>query len=389
MPPAPQNSSSLPLRVLIVAGEVSGDMHASALMRAMREQHAGPIEFRGVGGDTMAAEGAQILFHTDRTAVVGIWDVLRHIGFFAHMMRVMVGELQTWKPDLVLTVDYPGFNMRFAKRAHARGFKTVHYICPKVWVWNKGRIPKMARDLDHLITIFPFETACFEGTGLRITFAGNPLVDRTRETFAEPEAPLPWRGKHRIALLPGSRVGEITRLLPDMLAAAAQLEKDFNGDCSFIIPTPTAAMRKLGETFAAQAPVRPANLVFIDGQARQTLRQAHAAVVASGTATLEACLMRCPTILVYRAPWLTIVLARLIIRDFKYLGLANIIANRTVMPELFQEDLSADAILVLLKRYLTDPAERAKVLADYEAVATALGSGDSATRAAKAVLATL
>jgi lipid-A-disaccharide synthase len=386
MSPAPQNSSSRPLRVLIVAGEVSGDMHASALMRAMRGQHAGPIEFRGVGGDTMAAEGAQILFHTDRTAVVGLWDVLRNIRFFTHMMRVMVRELETWKPDLVLTVDYPGFNMRFAKRAHARGFKTAHYICPKVWAWNQARIPKMARDLDHLITIFPFETACFEGTGLRVTFAGNPLVDRTRETFAEPETPLPWHGQHHIALLPGSRTREITGIFPDMLAAAVLLEKELAGDCSFLVPTATAAMRQLAEAVAAQSPCRPARLIFVDGQARQTLRQAHVAAVASGTATLEACLMRCPTALVYRSPGLNLALR---FAHIRYLGLANIIAGRTVMPELLQQHFTPAALAARLKRYLTDPAERAKVLADYEAVATALGSGDSAARAAKAVLATL
>ena len=156
------------LRILIVAGEVSGDMHAAALMRALRAQHSGPIVFRGIGGDAMRAEGAELLFHTDRTAIVGLWEVFRHFGFLLHMMRTMQRELDMWQPDLVLTVDYPGFNMRFARRAHSRGITTVHYICPKVWAWGPGRIPGMARDLDHLITIFPFETGCFAGTGLRI-----------------------------------------------------------------------------------------------------------------------------------------------------------------------------------------------------------------------------
>ena len=374
------------LRVLIVAGEVSGDMHAAALMRAMRVQHSAAIAFRGVGGDAMAAEGAELLFHTDRTAVMGLCDVLRHIGFFAHMMRVMTRELESWRPDLVLTVDYPGFNMRFAAAAHRRGFRTCHYICPKVWAWNRGRIPRMAQILDGLVTIFPFEAALFEGTGLRVTFAGHPLVDRAAASWAEPEPALPWRGRHRIALLPGSRVGEITRLLPDMLHAAALLEGELAGDCSFLIPAPTAAMRKLGEEVAARCARKPASFAFVGRQARQVMRQAQAAAVASGTATLEASLMRCPTVLIYRAPWLTYVLARMVVRGVKHLGLVNIIAGRTVMPELIQHDLSPAALAAALKTYLTNPAEREKVLAEYDAVNAALGGGGTAERAAAGVL---
>ena len=382
----PSATSPTPLRILIVAGEVSGDMHAAALMRALRAQHAGPIVFRGIGGDAMRAEGAELLFHTDQTAVVGVWEILRHFSFFAGMMRTMERELVTWQPDLVLTVDYPGFNMRFAKRAHRRGFTTVHYICPKVWAWNPGRIPKMARDLDHLVTIFPFETACFEGTGLRITFAGHPLVDTARATWAAPEGALPWRGKHRIALLPGSRAGEITLLLPDMLAAAALLEREL-GDCTFLVPTATAAMRRLSEDVAARCREKPANLTVVDGQAQQVLRQAHAAAVASGTATLEASLMRCPTVLIYRVPRIPARLLRWITRRARFLGLANIIAGRRVMPELLQEEVQPAAIAGHLRRYLTDPGARAQILSEMDAVNAALGEGRAAERAAQAVLA--
>jgi lipid-A-disaccharide synthase len=374
-----------PLRILLVAGEVSGDMHAAALMRALRAQHAGAIAFRGIGGDAMRAEGAELLFHTDRTAVVGIWEILRHFRFFARMMRTMERELDMWRPDLVLTVDYPGFNMRFAKRAHRRGFTTVHYICPKVWAWNPGRIPKMARDLDHLITIFPFETACFEGTGLRITFAGHPLVDSARATWAAPEAPLPWKGRYHVALLPGSRAGEIKLLLPDMLAAAAILEREL-GDCSFLIPTATAAMRRLCEEVATRCQEKPSVLTFVDGQAQQVLRQAHAAAVASGTATLEASLMRCPTVLVYRVPRIPARLLRWITRRARFLGLVNIIAGRKVMPELLQEEVTPMTLAALLRLYLTDPAARSQLLAEMDAVNATLGEGKAAERAARAVL---
>jgi lipid-A-disaccharide synthase len=377
--------SSDVLRILIVAGEVSGDMHAAALLRALQARHAGPIEFRGVGGDAMRAEGATLLFHTDQTAVVGLFDVLRHIGFFRRMMNAMVAELASWQPDLVLTVDYPGFNLRFARRAHDRGFPTVHYICPKVWAWNPGRIPKMARDLDRLIAIFPFEPALFAGTGLRVTFAGHPLVDSAAVTRAAPEAPLPWGSGRRVALLPGSRAGEITHLLPDMLAAAARLEREA-GPCSFLIPTPTAAMRRLGEETAGRCVRRPSSFAFLDGQAQEALRQAHAAAVASGTATLEAGLLRCPTVLVYRVPLIRAGLLRWITRRAGHLGLVNIIAGRTVMPELLQQELTPVRLAAELRRLLDDPAARQAMIEAMDAVNLRLGAGGAADRAAQAVL---
>lgn len=377
-----------PLRVLVVAGEVSGDQHAAALMRAMRAQHPGPLAFRGIGGDAMRAEGAEILFHTDQTAVVGLWEVLTHFRFILRMMRTMTRELETWKPDGVLTVDYPGFNIRFAERAHRRGFRTVQYICPKVWAWNPGRIPKMARVFDRLVTLFPFETACFAGTGLRVTFAGHPLVDSARATWQAPEAALPWTGGRRIALLPGSRKGEITQLLPDLLAAAARLDREL-GPCSFLIPSPTGAMRALGEAVAARCRETPASFAFIDGQAQQVLRQAEAAVVASGTATLEASLMRCPTVLVYHVPRVPARLLRWITRRAGFLGLVNIVAGRRIMTELLQEEATPEAIASELRRVLTDPAARAQLLAGMDAVNAALGSGGAPARAAAAVLESL
>ena len=379
------NRVSSPLRILIVAGEVSGDMHAATLMAALRRRHAGPIEFRGVGGDAMRAGGAELLFHTDQTAVVGLWDVACHIGFFRRMMAAVVRELATWRPDLVLTVDYPGFNMRFVARAHARGFATVHYICPKVWAWNPGRIPKMARDLDRLITIFPFEAALFEGTGLAVTFVGHPLVDSAAATRAAPEAPLPWGAGRRVGLLPGSRTGEITHLLPDLLAAAALLEKEI-GACSFLIPTPTAAMRRLAEQTAGRCAQKPASFAFLDGQAQQVLRQAHVAAVASGTATLEASLLRCPTVLVYRVPFISARVLRWITRRAGHLGLVNIVAGRTVMPELLQQELTPPRLATELRRLLEDAAARQAMLDAMDAVNATLGAAGAADRAAQAVL---
>ena len=200
---------------MICAGEVSGDMHAAALMRELRERLGRPAVFRGFGGDAMAAEGAELLYHTDRTAIMGITPVIRNIFFLLGMMRRMRREILAWRPDLLLTVDYPGMNLRLARFAHARGIRTVHYICPQVWAWHRGRIPKIARFLDQLLCILPFEPELFEGTRLKAVFAGHPLVDRVAETRAAAAAALPWGAGagQRVALLPGSRKSEITRIL--------------------------------------------------------------------------------------------------------------------------------------------------------------------------------
>ncbi|MDD5706353.1 MAG: lipid-A-disaccharide synthase [Kiritimatiellae bacterium] len=380
--------SSAPLRVLIVAGEASGDLHAAALMRELRARSPRPIVFRGIGGDGMRAEGLELLCHIDRTAVMGYWEVLRHLRFFARLMREMRLELASWRPDMLLTVDYPGFNLRLAAHAHVRGIRTVHYICPQVWAWHRGRVPHIAAILNQLIAIFPFEAACFEGTALSVFYAGHPLVDRARETLARPEAPLPWSAGRRIALLPGSRATEIVKLLPDMLSAAARLERKL-GACAFLVPAVSPAMRTLAEQVTAGCRERPTSVSFVDGQAREVLRQAEAAAVASGTATLEAALMHCPTVLVYRTAWPTYAIGRLAIRGVRHIGLANIVAGREVMPELIQRDLTPAALTERLERYLADPAARAAALADMDEVCRALGGGGAAGRAAGAILAGL
>jgi lipid-A-disaccharide synthase len=373
------------LKILICAGEASGDMHAAALIRALRVCLGRPAVFRGFGGDAMRAEGAELLYHTDQTAIMGITPVLMNLPFLLGMMRRMKREILDWRPDLVLTVDYPDMNLRLAAFARRRGFKTAHYICPQVWAWRRGRIPKIARMTDFLLCILPFEPALFKGTPLTALFTGHPLVDRAAETRAAPPPPPPWHGARRVALLPGSRASEITRILPRLLAAAALLENRLGGDCSFIIPAPTQRMRALGEAAAAAAPAKPRHLAFVDGNARHVMLQAHAAAVASGTATLEACLMRCPTVLVYTASRVTYWIARLLVKGVKHLGLAHIIAGKEIMPELLQDAFTPERLANQLALYLTDPAAREKTVAALDETIALLGPGGASARTAEAL----
>ncbi len=374
------------LKIYICAGEVSGDMHGAALMKALKELYPGTIEFRGFGGDGMKDEGAELLYHTDQTGICGITPVIRELPFLLRMMKHLKKDMLEWKPDLVLTVDYPGMNLRLAEFAHNHRLRTIHYICPQVWAWHRSRIPKIARYLDRLLCIFPFEPKHFEKTGLDVRFTGHPLVDRARETREEPAPDLPWTGQYKIALLPGSRRGEIVRILPRMLDAAVMLERQLDGNCSFIIPAPTRKMMELARTTAENHGNIPSSLEFIEGQARHLMLQADVAAVASGTATLEASLMQCPTVLVYCAAPLTALAARTLIKGVRFLGLANIIAGKEVMPELLQENFTSDSLCSHLHKYLTDHKLRDQALANLDAVNALLGEGDAPRRTARAIL---
>ncbi len=376
-----------PLRIFIVAGEASGDLHAAPLMEAIRKASPRPVVFRGIGGDKMREAGQEQLVHCDSIAVIGLWEVLKRARFFARLLKRMEDEIRDWDPDILLTVDYPGFNLRLAVRAKKMGVTTVHYICPQVWVWRRNRIWKIARALDRLITIFPFEPECFAPTTLRPVYAGHPLVDRAAETLARPEAELPWlASSRRVALLPGSRPNEIAKILPDMIGAALSLEGQIEDPVSFIIPASSDAIRMQINAVLDTLPRRPHHLAIVDGQAREVLRQAEAAAVTSGTATLEASLMLCPTVLVYRTAWLTYRLGRIVLRKAGHIGLANLITGKEVMPELIQNALTPDALSDLLATYLTDSTARERMLASLREVNALLGDGDAAERAARAVL---
>ena len=384
----PSPSSALPpLRIMMAAGEVSGDMYGGALIRALRRRFPGrQLEICGIGGDAMRAEGAELLYHTDDLGAMGLPDVLKKLGFFKRVLRELVERAAEWKPDVLVTLDYYSFNIALAERVHALGVRTVQYISPKVWVWRKGRIRRIARAFDLLLCIFPFEPALYEPVGLRALYVGHPLVGQAAATRAETPPALPWRGRDRIAILPGSRAGEIRAILPTFLKAARQIQAARGGDCSFVLPAPTPAMRALAEQIVSRCP-GPTHLAIVEGGARHVMAQAHAAMIASGTATLEACLMDCPAVLAYRVSLATELLMRLITLGGKlrFAGLVNIIAGRLVMTELLQRRFTPEATAAEVLALL-EATPRRKALRDaYAEVRAALGDHDGTETAADAI----
>ncbi len=372
-------------KVLIVAGEVSGDQHAARLVRDLRARRP-DVECFGIGGDALRAAGVRILVDARDMAVVGFIEVLRRYFFFRRVFQQMTGLLRTEKPDAVLLVDYPGFNLRLAEAAHRVGVKVLYYVSPQVWAWHRSRIPKMAQVIDRLMVIFPFETEVFKDTGLKTVFTGHPLVESVRRTLAQPAPELPWpAGDKRVALLPGSRRQEIARVLPAMLDAARELRRR-EPATAFLIPAASEELRGLIEAqLAARPAAERAAIAVVTGRMRETARQARAAMVCSGTATVETALVKCPLIVVYRMAAATYWFGRCIIR-VPWLGMVNLIAGRELCPEFIQGAARPAAMADALEPLLGDTPARAAQLAGLEEVARAL-EGQGAVPSAGQVVA--
>ena len=375
-------------KFLVLAGEESGLIYAERLKNALQDaQPDAVMEFRGY-----QSEG----FKTADLAVMGFWPVLKRLFFFLGVARTMKRLIREWQPEAVVTVDYPGLNLKLAAYAKARGIPAVHVVCPQVWAWHQGRIPKVAAAITKLLCFFPFEPPLFKGTGLDAKFIGHPLVDVFAGEGCAPARPTEREGRAparpQIAILPGSRIGEIQRILPRLLAALRLLDGKVQGGFEVIIP---AANDKAYAEIERQVGGNPlpasCHIEIIRGKARDVLRKADCAAVASGTATLEAALARCPTVLVYAVSPLLAWFARRVIKGVRHIGLANVIAEKTgmppPMPELLQEAFTPEAVADQLSAWLADAGAREKAIAALDAAMDHLKSdGDAIGNAAREVL---
>ncbi|HEY5892821.1 MAG TPA: lipid-A-disaccharide synthase [Chthoniobacterales bacterium] len=365
-------------RLYLVAGELSGDTHGAALMRDIAIQSAAPVEFSGAGGPEMQRLAGKNFTEWTSHAVVGLWEVIKNYGYFRRQFHRMIAEIGEIKPDAVILIDYPGFNLRLAKALRGKfpQLKIIYYISPQVWAWNRGRIPKMAKWLDLMICLFPFEKELYDRSGLRTEFAGHPMLDeleKKRLAAAHYDADL-------VGLFPGSREREIRKILPIMLESALLLAEKYP-QLRFAIP---AASEKLETLIRSMA---PANL-SCDVQLRtsSTLMQTcTAGMIASGTATLEATFFGLPYALIYKVSPLTYEVGRRVIR-VPFLGMANILAGREVIPEFIQQNARPDLIAAALEPMIFNPIRRAQLDADLKSVIATLGERGASGRAAAAVL---
>ena len=369
------------MKYYLIVGEASGDLHASHLMAALKEEDP-RAEFRFFGGDMMAAVGGTMVKHYKELAYMGFIPVLLHLRtIFANMKRCKE-DIVAWSPDVVVLVDYPGFNLDIAKFVHAKTkIPVYYYISPKIWAWKEYRIKNIRRDVDELFSILPFEVEFFEGHQYPIHYVGNPTVDEVTafkaanpETFADFISDNELADKPIIALLAGSRKQEIKDNLPDMIRAASAFP-----DYQLVLPAAPGISPEYYAEF-----VKGTNLQVIFGRTYRLLQQADVALVTSGTATLETALFRVPQVVCYHTPVGKLVsFLRKHILKVKFISLVNLIAGREVVRELVADTMTVENMRNELKRLLFQEDYRRKMLDGYEEMARLLGPAGAPRHAAR------
>lgn len=365
------------MRYYLIAGEASGDLHASRLIRSLK--HRDPkAEFRFFGGDLMAAEGGTLVKHYRELAYMGFIPVLMHLPTILRNMKMCKQDIAAWQPDVVILVDYPGFNLDIAKYLKAKGICPVYYyISPKIWAWKEYRIKRIKRDVDELFSILPFEVDFFEGKHhYPIHYVGNPTAQEVREFLAGQQPTPPKRPV--IALLAGSRRQEIKDNLPAMIEATRDLVADYD----LVLAGAPAIEPSYYERYLQGSSVH-----LVSGQTYRLLSQATAALVTSGTATMETCMFGVPQVVCYYTPLKHFIgFMRRLVLKVKYVSLVNLIADREVVTELVANTFSVKNIRHELKKILPGGSDRQRMLNDYQDIHRLLGESDAPDRAAELML---
>jgi lipid-A-disaccharide synthase len=367
------------MKLYLVAGEASGDARGAELMRALHER-APQLSFHGAGGHEMKALAGGDFTDWADEAVVGLWDVLKKYGYFKRQFDRMLGEVALLRPDALLLIDYPGFNLRFARAVHAAhpGVKIIYYISPQVWAWNRGRIPKMARYLDLMLCIFPFEKPLYEASGLRTEFVGHPILDSL-----EAKRLNITRNPVLVGLFPGSREKEVRRIFPTMLAAAMKM-REKRVELQFEV---SAASHQLAGLITAELDRQGVSTDVCAVHVRNShelMQRAAAGMVCSGTATLEAAFFGLPMAILYKVVWHTYVLYKIVVR-VPFLGMPNVLAGREIAREFLQNDCEPGPVAAEMMRLVDDTAARGKIRRELAEVIAGLGERGAALRAADAV----
>lgn len=368
------------MRYYLIAGEASGDLHGSNLIRGLQAEDPA-AEFRCRGGDLMQAAGATLACHYREGAVMGLTDVLAKGGRLLRSLRACKEDILAWKPDVVVLIDYPGFNMKVAKWCHARGIRVFYYIAPKTWASRAGRNRKLKAWVDRLFIVFPFEIPYFTKEGIPFVYRGNPLVDAVDgHAFTRPQ-----EGRY-VALLAGSRQGEIRRMMPVCMEVADRLSAlpGWEGVRFVVAGAPARSEADYAPYIGARTNV---DLVF--GRTYDVLRYADAAVINSGTASLEAVLIGTPQVVGWSTSPVTAWIARHVLRvmdHIKFISLGNLCIDRGAFRELIQEDFSADTVTEEVRRLVEDADYRARMLADYAEIRQSLGGSGASRAVARAMI---
>jgi lipid-A-disaccharide synthase len=366
-------------KLMIIAGETSGDLHGGQLVKELKAMDPG-LEIFGIGGDRMQAGGMELFYHVRELSFMGIAEVLGHLPFIRSVMKKLEGELYARKPDAVVLIDYPGFNLRFARKVKKAGIPVVYFISPKVWAWGRGRVRKIRKFVDKMLCILPFEEEFYRGRRVNARYVGNPLMDavnpgQNREQFhknngMDPKRPL-------LGMLPGSRKQEIERILPVMLQTAVMLKEKDPG-LQFALGLAPGMDRERIEDMIAVSGLKVA---LVEGSVYDLMAHSRLLLVASGTATLEAGISGTPMIIIYKTSPLTYFIGRRLIK-VPDIGLVNLVAGKRVVPEFLQGEARPGAIFLMAQVLLAEGRPRQVVMEELAKIRNLLGEPGAARRAA-------
>ncbi len=369
-------------RLFFVAGEESGDLHGAALITALRQQEP-TVACVGYGGSRMRDAGLQLREDLVRLAGVGL-DFLTSLPRFAALYRQALQAWERERPSAVVLIDYPGFNLHLAQAAKARKIPVIYFISPQVWAWGEQRVQLIRRVVDLMLVVFRFEEVFYRERGVPVTFVGHPLLDAAaptvpRDTFLTSLGLSPQQPT--LALLPGSRRTEVLRHLPTLLATFRALAQQLPLLQGLLVRSSSVSQEYV-QPAIARAGLR---IVVVEHHVAECLASARAALVASGTATLQAALLQCPMVIVYQTSWLTYLLARRMVK-LPYIGLVNVVAGRPIVPEYIQHQAQPQRLVPVLHQLLTDPAQREVQKQSFLHLRTQLGKPGACARAAHEIL---
>ena len=370
------------MKYYIIAGEASGDLHASNLVAEIKKKDK-KAEFRGCGGDLMKSQGVDLLKHYRTMAYMGFVEVAVNLRKVLGNINQCKKDILEYQPDAIILVDYPGFNFRIANFAHEKGFKVFYYISPQVWAWKRRRVRKIKRSVDKMLVILPFEEEFYKQYGVDVTFVGNPLLDELAKVGTGNRSIFLRRnslGERReiIALLPGSRRQEVKRTLPVMIKAASHFP-----DYQFVVAGVSSLDKALYKDIMGKSDV-----FFVENQTYELLQNSSVALVTSGTATLETALFSVPEVVCYKATDFSYRLAKWMIK-VKYISLVNLIMGKEVVKELIQGDLNEDNLVKELDQLLHNSKRQRQLLEDYEELKDKLGNVGASEKAADVIMGAL
>ena len=370
------------MKIMFSAGEASGDTHGASVANALLEKYP-KAQLFGMGGDLMKQAGVDIIYDIQQLGFIGIVEILKHLPTFFKLRSFLKEAMLREKPDVLVCIDYPGFNMKLAKVAKELHIPVVYYIAPTIWAWNKGRGKDIAKTVTKVASIFPFEAEAYRGFGVDVEFVGNPLVDIVHPTMSY-ESALAYFGadttSRNILLMPGSRKQEVEGLLPTMLAAAERLYENHK-DLKFFLPRahtiPREDIDRILQAYSVPVTVT-------EGHNYDLMQICTACIAASGTATLETALMNVPTVLIYKVAPVTYGIGKVLIK-IDHIGLPNIMAKRRIIPELLQGEVTPENIERELGKILDDGAVYTQMKADLAQVKVELGTPGAVQRVADVI----